>query len=162
MSVAPLLEQIMGRIDQATGLYHRLILIVAPSGGGKTNALRQVSERTGFPYINVNLELSWQLLELTERQRALQAPRLLSDIALKSGKGTVLLDNLEVLFDISLKQDPLRCLQGLARHTTVIASWTGTCDSGYLTYAIPEHAEYRRYPVNDLLILSPQMPAQRP
>jgi hypothetical protein len=58
MLVAPLVEQIIARIDQVTGLYHRLILVVAPSGGGKTNALRQVSERTGFPYINVNLELS--------------------------------------------------------------------------------------------------------
>jgi hypothetical protein len=162
MLFTPLVEQIIARIDQVTGLYHRLILVVAPSGAGKTSVLRQVSGRTGFPYINVNLELSRRLLELTERQRALQAPRLLSDIALKNSDRAVLLDNLEVLFDVSLKQDPLRCLQGLGRQITVVASWTGTHGSSYLTYATPEHPEYRRYPAGDLLIVSPQSPAQRP
>lgn len=65
-------EQITRQIDQAAMLYHRLILIVAPSGAGKTAVLQEVAKRTGFRHINVNLELSRQLLDLTERQRVLQ------------------------------------------------------------------------------------------
>ncbi|MEN6474686.1 MAG: BREX-3 system P-loop-containing protein BrxF, partial [Syntrophaceae bacterium] len=37
----------------------------------------------------------------------------------------VLLDNIEILFDVSLKQDPLRLLQGLSRNTTLVAAWSG-------------------------------------
>jgi len=75
-----LAEQILARISEAGGLYNRLLLVVAPSGAGKTPALREVAESTGCPLINLNLELSRLLLELTERQRCLQVPTLLDDI----------------------------------------------------------------------------------
>jgi len=42
-----------------------------------------------------------------------------------SAADVVLLDNVEVLFDVSLKQDPLRLLQGLSRNKTVVAAWSG-------------------------------------
>jgi ATPase family associated with various cellular activities (AAA) len=150
----------MRQIDQAAMLYHRLILVVAPSGAGKTKALQEVAKRAGVRCINVNLELSRQLLDFTERQRALQVSRVLSDIVGKHDEQVVLLDNMEVLFDVSLKQDPLRCLQGLSRHRTVVAAWNGTIEHGYLIYAAPDHPEYRRYPAGDLLVVSPPAPAE--
>ncbi|HXH09483.1 MAG TPA: BREX-3 system P-loop-containing protein BrxF [Alphaproteobacteria bacterium] len=154
-------DRITRQIDQAAMLYHRLILVVAPSGMGKTRVLQEVAKRTGFRYINVNLELSRRLLDLTERQRALQASRLLSGIVAGDDEQAVLLDNTEVLFDVSLKQDPLRCLQGLSRQRTVVTAWNGTIEQGYLIYATPDHAEYRRYPAGDLLVVSPPAPAER-
>jgi hypothetical protein len=128
---------------------------------------------------NVNLELSRRLLDLTERQRALQLPRLLAEIVGVSAAEVVLLDNLEVLFDVSLKQDPLRLLQGLSRNKTVVAAWSGEVrteerglrtehptDFGsdlstqssllYLVYATPDHPEYRRYPLRDFLVVNPE------
>ncbi len=35
-----LADQIIRKIEQAAELYHRLLLVVAPMGGGKTTALR--------------------------------------------------------------------------------------------------------------------------
>jgi len=140
-------------------LYHRLILLVAPSGSGKTEALRGVSTSTSAPLINVNLELSRQMLDLTERQRALQPSRLLDDIVGELAGELVLLDNVEVLFDVRLKQDPLRLLQGLSRNKTVVAAWNGAIVDGSLTYAVPDHREYRRYPIQDLLVVSASVKA---
>lgn len=54
----PLADQVMQRIDQAAELYHRLIMLVAPAGAGKTAALQDVHERTNAPLVNVNLDLS--------------------------------------------------------------------------------------------------------
>jgi hypothetical protein len=159
MQVEQLAEQVMRQIDQAAMQYHRLILVVAPSGAGKTRVLQEIAKRTGFRCINVNLELSRGLLDFTDRQRTLQASRVLSDIVGKNDAQAVLLDNTEVLFDVSLKQDPLRCLQGLSRHKTVVAAWNGTIEHGYLTYAAPDHPEYRRYPAADLLVVSLPVPA---
>ena len=52
-------------------MYFRLILMVGPAGSGKTSALQEVSARTSAPLVNVNLELSRRMLDLTERKRAL-------------------------------------------------------------------------------------------
>lgn len=149
----PLADKVMRRIGQAAELYHRLIVLVAPAGAGKTAVLKDVQERTGAPLVNVNLELSRRMLELTERQRWLQLPRLLNEIVNASGDDLILLDNIEVLFDISLKQDPLRLLQGLSRNKTVVAAWSGSIDGQHIIYATPDHPEYRRYALADFLVV---------
>ena len=151
----PLADQIIRKVKQAAELYHRLLLVVAPADAGKTTALRDVRDRTGAHLVNINLELSRQMLELTERQRALQLPRLLREIVGNGGGEMILLDNIEVIFDVGLKQDPLRLLQGLSRNKTVVAAWNGSIVEGSLTYAAPDHPEYRRYPMRDFLVASP-------
>jgi hypothetical protein len=153
----PLSTRIMRLIPQAMRMYHQLVLVVAPLGAGKTAALREVAQQTGYNYINVNLELSRCMLELTQRQRQLQVPRLLRDIIRTAHEQAVLLDNLEILFDTSLKLDPLRCLQDVARDRTVVAAWNGAVSAGHLTYAIPDHPEYRRYALEDLVIVCPEV-----
>ena len=100
-------------------------------------------------------------------RRASSVKRQASDV--------LLLDNLEILFDVRLKQDPLRLLQQLSRNKTIVVAWPGgvvdpheaydasarkeerraTHDAGrYLTYAVPDHPEYRRYPIRNLIIVS--------
>ena len=151
----PLAEQVIGQIKHATELYHRLMLVVAPAGAEKTTALKEVRERAGVPLINVNLDLSRRMLDLTERQRALQFPLLLMEIVNNAAGDVVLLDNIEILFDVSLKQDPLRLLQGLSRNKTVVVAWNGSIDSDHMTYAVLDHPEYRRYMVRDFLVIYP-------
>ncbi len=154
--VEPLADRVIRRIGQAAELYYRLVMLVAPAGAGKTAALQDVHERTTAPLVNVNLELSRRMLDLTERQRALQLPRLLSEIVGASAADVVLLDNIEVLFDVSLKKDPLRLLQGLSRNKTVVVAWSGSIDGEHMVYATPDHPEYKRYPIRDFLVVNPE------
>ena len=150
-------EKVLARIDGARAQYHRLILIVAPSGSGKTEALREVAESTGAPLVNLNLELSRRMLELTERERKLRLPDLLDEVVGRD-EPLVLLDNIELLFDAAFQQDPLRLLQAVSRTRTIVAAWNGTLENDYLRYAAPEHPEYRRYSRDargDLLIVGP-------
>jgi ABC-type hemin transport system ATPase subunit len=150
-------DRVIKSIEQAAGLYHRLVMVVAPSGAGKTAVLQDVHTYTAAPLINVNLELSRCMLDLTERQRTLQLQRILAEIVGASKADVVLLDNIEVLFDVSLKQDPLRLLQGISRNRTVVAAWNGSIDGEYMVYAAPGHPEYKRYPLRDFLIVSPEV-----
>ena len=152
-----LADQIMRKVMQASELYYRLMLVVAPTGAGKTIALQDVRDRTGAPIVNVNLELSRRMLDLTGHQRTLQLPRILRDLVSKSVGEMILLDNIEILFDVGLKQDPLRLLQGLSRNKTVVASWNGSIDGDRMVYAVPDHPEYRCYMVRDFLVASPEV-----
>ena len=151
-----LADQIVGKIDQAAALYYRLVLVVGPSGAGKTPALRAVSDRTGVPVTNVSLELSRRMLDLTARQRTLRLPHLLQEIVqnVVEPQATALLDNTEVLFCADLEQDPLRLLQGLSRNRTVVAAWNGTIADGLLRYATAGHAEHNHYRMSEFLAVS--------
>ena len=149
----PIHDKIKRSLQTAEGLYHRLVLLVGETGSGKTGVLRDVAEEFGTSVINVNLALSSELLELTAKQRSLRLPGILDQIADKT-QSPVVLDNLEILFDKDLKQDPLRLLHGISRNRAVVASWNGTMISGRLLYADIGHPEYRSYDSVDALIVS--------
>ncbi|MDA8066232.1 MAG: BREX-3 system P-loop-containing protein BrxF [Thermaerobacter sp.] len=149
-----LADQGMRKITESRGLYHRLTLMVAPSGSGKTQALQRISRELRVPLLNVNLELSRRMLDLPRRQLGPKVDALLGDIIRSLSDDTVLLDNLEILFDASLQLEPLRLLQGLSRSHTIAAGWNGSVENNCITYAVPGHAEYRRYPIRDFLAVS--------
>ena len=73
MMAEPLADRIAQQIAHVNENYYQLVVVVGPSGTGKTAALHEVHVRTEVPLIKVNLELSRLMLDLTERQRALQA-----------------------------------------------------------------------------------------
>lgn len=150
---APLSERITTRVPEADELYHRLLLVVGGPRTGKTGGLRDLESERGWPLVNVNLRLSAKMLELTHKQRALRAARLLDEVVGELAGDVVLLDNLELLFNPELAQDPLLLLQGLSRHRTVVASWCGNFDGTYLTYAEPGHPEARRYARPEAIIV---------
>ena len=145
-------EKIRQSLQAAEGLYHRLVLLVGETGSGKTGVLRGVAEELGTSVININLALAGELLELTAKQRSLRLPGILDQIAARD-RSPVVLDNLEILFDKDLKQDPLRLLQSLSRNRTVLASWSGIVNAGRLLYAETGHPEYRSYESVDALIV---------
>jgi hypothetical protein len=127
-------------------------MLVGSAGSGKTSTLRDFANKYGSSVVNVNLALSAELLDLTAKQRALRVPDIFNR-AMNPAQSPLILDNLEILFDKDLRQDPLRLLQGISRNRTVVASWSGTMDTGRLLYAEPGHPEYRSYDSTDALIL---------
>src|SRR6056297_3485922 len=153
MSNAQLSSQISSKIQEIEELYHRLLLLVGPPGCGKTMVLQELQREKQSSLLNVNLDLSRQMLEIPEAKRSYHLPRILKDI-LPRKNGLILLDNTEILFDISLKQDPLRLLQGLSRNRSIVATWNGRIEDEFLTYAEAEHPEYRRYSAKDLTYLN--------
>lgn len=140
-------------LDAARNLYYQLVLLVGGAGSGKTGVLHSLAEDYSTEIINVNLMLSARLLELTSRKRAIHVPEILREIV-ETASTTVLLDNIEMLFDRELKQDPLRLLLGVSRNHLIAVSWNGTENDGKLTYAEPGHPEYRRYDSIDPLIVN--------
>lgn len=151
--MAELHDKIKHSIQSAEGLYHRLVLLVGEAGSGKTGVINDVAGELGASVININLALSGELLDLTAKQRALRLPGILGQIV-EQAQSPVLLDNLELLFDKELKQDPLRLLHSISRNRTVLASWNGAINSGRLSYAETGHPEYRSYDSVDALIVS--------
>ena len=156
MASPPIVESNQEKIKQslhaAEGLYHRLVLLVGESGSGKTEILRKFAGEIGTEVININLQLSRELLGLTEKHRVLHLPEILDKIV-HNEQRTLVLDNIEILFDQRLKQDPLRLLQLMSRNRSVVAAWNGKIEHGRLIYAETGHPEHRQYDGKDLLFV---------
>ena len=148
----PIQEKLKQSLRAAEGLYHRLVLLVGESGSGKTELLSDFAGEIGSEVININLQLSAELLVLTEKQRVLHLPEMLDKIVDKE-QGILVLDNIEILFDQRLKQDPLRLLQLMSRNRSVVAAWNGKIEQGRLIYAQTGHPEHRQYDAKDLLFV---------
>lgn len=130
------------------------LLLVAPGEAERSATLREVAARTGAPLLNLSLTLSRLLLELPIRERSLRISPLLEELLRAAEGDLVLLDHLELLFEPSLAQDPLRLLQQLSRSRTLVAAWPGRIEEGELVYAEPGHPEHRRYPLADVHVLT--------
>jgi hypothetical protein len=104
--------------------------------------------------VNVGVELSARLLEVATRYRDLEVLRLLDEILGPATDDPAILDNIEVLFEPTLHQEPLVVLQRLSRSRTVVAAWPGELRDGELTYAAAGHPEARRYPAAGLSIVT--------
>ncbi|MBK7577374.1 MAG: BREX-3 system P-loop-containing protein BrxF [Ignavibacteria bacterium] len=141
-------------IRHASELYYRLVLVVGLPASGKSAMLHTVSEMYGCELVNVNLELSKKMLELTRTQRSMQVERLLKEVIASVPGDVVLLDNLEILFDTALELQPLRLLQVLDRNRTIVASWNGSFQGGTLIYAEPGHPEFMQFKQPEAVVVT--------
>ena len=151
-SDAPL-NQLEEAIQQASNQYFRLVILAGLPGSGKTGAMQSIAHKAGCQVVNVNLELSKRMLELTRTQRSRQVERLLKEVIATAPGDVILLDNLEILFDTGLEVEPLRLLQVSSRNRTVVASWSGTYVGGTLTYAEPGHPEFVQFKKVDAVVI---------
>lgn len=148
------IENLLNAISQAASQYYRLVLVVGPPGGGKTAALQDMAQKLGCPLLNVNLELSKRMLELTRTQRSRQVERLLKEVIAAVPGDVVLLDNLEILFDTALEVTPLRLLQVSSRNRALVATWNGSFRDGTLTYAEPGHPEFIQFKQTEAIVVT--------
>lgn len=146
--------QLEHAIEQVASQYFRLVILVGAPASGKTTALQSVAQNLGCQLLNVNLELSKKMLELTRTQRSRQVERLLKEVIASVPGDVVLLDNLEILFDTALELQPLRLLQVLNRNRTIVTSWNGSFQGGTLIYAEPGHPEFMQFKQPEAVVIT--------
>ena len=149
-----ILAQLEQAIEQASSQYFRLVILAGPPGSGKTATMQSVAQKIGCQVVNVNLELSKKMLELSRTQRSRQVARLMKELIAAVSGNVVLLDNLEILFDTGLAVEPLRLLQVSSRNRTVVASWSGSYVAGTLTYAEPGHPEFVQFKQSEAVVIT--------
>ena len=141
-------------IGQAANQYFRLVILAGVPGSGKTAALQALAQNSGCQLVNVNLELSRKMLELTRTQRSRHVEGLMKEVIAAVPGDVVLLDNLEILFDTELEVEPLRLLQVSSRNRTIVASWNGSYQDGTLTYAEPGHPEFIQFKQIEAIVIA--------
>lgn len=151
-------DQVTAAVDALAFGYERLVLIVGPSGSGKSSALRDAAEHRQWPVTNLGLELAQRMLEVPVQQRPARALDTIRGLLDELDSDVACLDNIELLFEPSLQLDPLGLLQSLSRQKTLVVAWPGSIagdeDSPRLVHAERPHPEHREYSARGLVLLS--------
>lgn len=149
-----IINRILAYLEHIEDLTYQLIILAAPAGSGKTAIIQDLSKTKNYPLINVNLQLAERLKELSKTKRSLRIDQLLNEILAEYGNTPILLDNIEILFDVNLKLNSLSLLQKLSRNRPIIATWNGVVEGNRLSYAQRGHAEYGNYDLDDTIVIS--------
>lgn len=149
-----LTHQLLQKIEDVAALYYRLIILITEPALNQRISVNDLKKNLKCGTVNVSLDLSRLMISLTSRQRALKVSPLLDQIVKEQPYDIVLLNHNQILFEPNLRQDPLRLLQNLSRQKTIIVIWEGQVQGQYLTYAVPGHPEYRRYPTRELILIN--------
>lgn len=150
---APFIANLAELLDVAREQYHQLVFCIAEHPF--VTQYQETATVLEGRYINLSLELSQALLEIPKRQWPHKAMGLMDAIASSSDVPVTVLDRIEILFDQTLRLDPLKSLQQVARRQCLLVVWPGERDARHLIYAEPGHPEYCRYPHKDLLMFPP-------
>lgn len=135
-------DDLLLAITQATRYREQLVLV---TNDAASNLLIQYSQANDIPLINLGAELSAKLLEIPHLEWPKKVAGLFNALVEKNQTSIILLDRIEVLFDRTLAIDPLKLLKSSARNLTVVVVWPSVKSEILLTYAIPNHPEYRAY-----------------
>lgn len=128
-------------------------LILLAGNGSKTRLLRQLAQRLCIAPFNVGVTLGHRLATTPVAERGFSTNELLREITDSArGNASLLLDNLEVMFEPSLKINPLDIIKRLAHSRRVVAVWPGEQRDNHLVYARMGHPEYRDYTPDGVVV----------
>jgi len=124
----PLISQ-KERLKQAIHIvreqgYHKLVLLVGDFASGKTRLMRCVCAEVGGAYLNVNLELTRQLLTIDARTYATKASDFLKDMCnAQEPDHPLFLDNIELLFSPEVGcLNPVDLFKKVSRERVIVLS----------------------------------------
>ncbi len=134
-------QQLFELIHGTQSSYYKLTLLAGGATAGKTRMLKLVADQLDLPLISLNLLLSQRLLSHNNRQRSLHAEGVALDIIDEHASTGLCIDNTELLFDSTLRLNPLVFLQEISRNRLVVATWNGVFANGELRYAHNGHPD---------------------
>lgn len=112
------------KIEDISQAEYKLLLIVGQPGSGKSKIIRQYSEETGIPILDLD-----KIFYHTPSEKLL--PEMKNFLTTYHQK-VLLLDNKKLLYAKNSQIDLLAFLKELSKDIPVIATWNGKIEDGQL------------------------------
>jgi len=124
---------------------HTCLLLVHPAVSRLEDAANELSSVYDWPRLSVGRELSAVLLSETPGLCSRAARQWMKIHLREMAPGPVLCTEIDLLFDPTLKVDPLRLMRDVGRVTRLVVTWPGSYVDNVLAYAVPGHSHYRTW-----------------
>lgn len=126
-------HHVIESVNEASRKPEKLVLLVGSPGSGKSKILRELAANRGWKYVDSRFLLSDEILEMSPKSRAQQAPHLMSELLTSLNGEVILLDDAEVLFAPVLNLKPLELIRQISRKHTLVVGWPGQYTDGKLS-----------------------------
>jgi len=140
-------EQLTADIISAIQSGTSLVLGVS----GDVQKLHLVSERLCQRSTWPNFPVGTQISEKMVVQNSPCTPHLVRDSlpALPDSASAVVVTEVDLLFEPTFNLDPASLFRQISRYTPLVVFWPGRYRNNVLSYAVPEHAHYRTWRMQD-------------
>lgn len=129
------------KVDDICQHEPHLLLIIGSPGSGKSKSIREYSEETGIPI----LDLDTIFAHTTPDRLVDEMKQFLETYHQK----VLLLDNKKILYSKNSTIDMLSFLKEISQSVPVVATWNGKIEDGQLFHFRKEANGDLIYPVND-------------
>lgn len=120
---------------------HSCIIVVDTDVQALNKRLMEIPDEWGRVSIGKELSSFLMLADITDRSRNIYI--WLEKYLREKAPGPVVCLEIDLLFEPSLKLDPLNIFLRISRHLKLVIFWHGNYIDGVLSYAQPEHQHYR-------------------
>lgn len=100
-------------------------------------------------FVNLSKELARKLVSLSIKDRVRRLEAEVDNIANDCGS-SIWLTKLDVLFEPTLENDPMRLLKSIAKSQAVVAIWPGEITETSVVYSKPGKSDYKTYSLKEL------------
>jgi len=123
--------------------FYRCVLLAHPEVARLRREAARLALANGWPTVPIGPSVAAALLATPTSERPGAAERACRALLEAARPGPVVCTDIDLLFEPSLRLDPLAVLREASRVTALVVAWPGTFGDGRLAYAVPEHAHYR-------------------
>ncbi len=132
------------KIEKLHTSEHKLLLIVGGPGSGKSKAIREYSNETGIPMLDLDM-----IFQHTPTEKLVEE---MTQFLTTYRQPVLLLDNKKILYKKDSQIDLLEFLKAVSTDKPVVATWNGKVEDGQL-FHFRKDADDLIYPVNDEVVV---------
>lgn len=129
------------RIDELNNAKYKLLLIVGEPGSGKSKIIREYSQETGIPIIDLD-----KIFANTSSDQLMDE---MKNFLKTYHQKVLLIDNKKILYAKNSKIDLMAFLKEISLSIPVVATWNGHITNQELHHIRKDTLEDLVYPVND-------------
>lgn len=142
MNLPQIVIELQADLARARREHFRLVWLAGGKSIDRTAILRALAEADEGMYVDLGKKMSSLLIDIPAPLRTASVEDCFATCLGVSSDEIVIIDHLEILFEPSLKINPIALIQSASRSRIILASWPGVINGKHLAFGSTDHPEF--------------------
>lgn len=150
MQITEKTTELQADLARASGEHFRLVWIAGGTAAERSALLRALSDAENGRLIDVGKVLSTALIDVPLPLRTASVEDCFVACLGAPPAAVSCLNHLEILFDPSLRTNPVALVRGASRYAVIVAAWPGNVIANRLSFGSSDHPAYMELSEQDI------------